>query len=177
MDQELIRSIKAGENHLLESFYKKNFPIVAHYIKQNNGNNEDAQDIFQESIIILVSKVKDPDFILTSALSTYLFSISKNIWLKHLRDNKFISTEQFNNNQHDIESPTDENADLNYENKVLNWIHLITKHCQRILKAIFFYNQPIEKLMIKMGWKNKHTASNQKYKCIQQLKKVKDKDE
>lgn len=177
MDQELIRSIKAGENHLLETFYKKNFPIIAHYIKQNNGNKEDAQDVFQESIIILVSKVKDPDFILTSALSTYLFSISKNIWLKYLRDNKFINAEQFDNNQHDIESSTEENEALNYENKVLSWLHLITKHCQRILKAMFFYNQPIEKLMIKMGWKNKHTASNQKYKCIQQLKKAKDKDE
>jgi hypothetical protein len=30
---------------------------------------------------------------------------------------------------------------------------------------------PLEQLMKKMGWKNKHTASNQKYKCIQMLKK------
>lgn len=102
MDQELIRSIKAGENHLLESFYKKNFLIVAHYIKQNNGNEEDAQDVFQESIIILVNKVREPNFTLTSALSTYLFAISKNIWLKHLRDDKFTNTEQFDSNWHDI---------------------------------------------------------------------------
>jgi hypothetical protein len=25
--------------------------------------------------------------------------------------------------------------------------------------------------MQQMGWKNKHTASNQKYKCVQMLKK------
>jgi hypothetical protein len=25
--------------------------------------------------------------------------------------------------------------------------------------------------MIKMGWKNKHTAANQKYKCIEQIKR------
>lgn len=177
MEQELIRSIKAGENHLLESFYKKNFPIISHYIKQNNGNKEDAQDVFQEAIITLIHKVKEPNFILTSTLSTYLFAISKNIWLKHLRDNKFISTEQFENELHDIESSSDESETLNHQNKMLNWLELITKHCQQILKAIFFYNQPIEKLMVKMGWKNKHTASNQKYKCIQQLKRVKEKDE
>jgi hypothetical protein len=28
-----------------------------------------------------------------------------------------------------------------------------------------------------MGWKNKHTAANQQYKCIQQVKKQKDKEE
>lgn len=176
-DQKLTRSIKAGENHLLESFYKKNFPIIAHYVKQNNGNEEDAQDIFQEAIIVLVGKVKKPNFILTATLSTYLFAISKNIWLKHLRDNKFIHTEQFDSNRHDVEISIDENETIHQENKVLGWLNLITQHCQEILKAIFFYNQPIDNLMIKMGWKNKHTASNQKYKCIQQLKKVKEKDE
>jgi len=29
----------------------------------------------------------------------------------------------------------------------------------------------MESLMIQMGWKNKHTADNQKYKCVQQVKK------
>jgi hypothetical protein len=30
-------------------------------------------------------------------------------------------------------------------------------------------------LMQKMGWKNKHTAANQQYKCLQQVKKQRDK--
>lgn len=89
-DQKLTRSIKAGENHLLESFDKKNFPIIAHYVKQNKGNEEDAQDIFQEAIIVLVGKVKKPDFILTATLSTYLFAISKNIWLNACHRSSFV---------------------------------------------------------------------------------------
>jgi hypothetical protein len=52
----------------------------------------------------------------------------------------------------------------------------ITRHCQNILKALFFYEVPMDNLMVKMGWKNKHTASNQKHKCIQQIKNVKEKE-
>jgi hypothetical protein len=31
----------------------------------------------------------------------------------------------------------------------------------------------MDSLMVKMGWKNKHTAANQKYKCMEQVKKEK----
>jgi hypothetical protein len=44
-------------------------------------------------------------------------------------------------------------------------------HCRNLIKAIFFYRVSMERLMVKMGWKNKHTAANQQYKCIQQLKR------
>jgi len=52
----------------------------------------------------------------------------------------------------------------------------ITRNCQNILRALFFYEEPMDKLMAKMGWKNKHTAGNQKHKCIQQIKNVKEKE-
>ena len=57
------------------------------------------------------------------------------------------------------------------EEKVQRWLYRVTENCQRILKAIFFYQEPMENLIVRMGWKNKHTAANQKYKCIEQVKK------
>lgn len=176
-DQELIESIKAGNNNLLEHFYNKNYAITAHYIKNNRGYEDDAKDVFQEAISILIQKISNPNFTQTSALSTYLFAISKNIWLKHLRDNRFVNIESFEDNCSEVELVTNDDEMIGREKKILNWFAQITKHCQRILESIFYYNESIETLMVKMGWKNKHTASNQKYKCIQQLKKIKEKDE
>jgi hypothetical protein len=57
------------------------------------------------------------------------------------------------------------------EQQLHNWLQKITRNCQRILKAIFFQQELMDSLMVKMGWKNKHTAANQKYKCIEQVKK------
>ncbi|WP_128331605.1 RNA polymerase sigma factor [Apibacter sp. HY039] len=176
MDQEIITNIRAGKSYLPKSFYNKNFSAVARYIMRNNGNIEDAQDVFHESFLVLIQKIRNPDFILTSTLSTFLFAIAKNIWLKRLRDNHFFRKESFDD-KHSIEFFPEASNNLTKENKVLLWLSQISNHCQKLLRAIFFYNQPIEKLMTKMGWKNKHSASNQKYKCIQQLKKAKRKVE
>jgi RNA polymerase sigma factor (sigma-70 family) len=152
--------------------YKSYFPSIASYIKQNLGNNEDAEDIFQEAILVLLQKVRDPDFILTSSLKTYLYAICKNLWLKRIRDNKVktTTTELSLINSQSETDHDDLETEKSNEVKVKTWLKKITKNCEYILKALFFYNEPMENLMAKMGWKNKHTASNQKHKCIKQIK-------
>jgi RNA polymerase sigma factor (sigma-70 family) len=165
-----LRNEKSSSFELLYTFY---FPSIASYIKQNQGNKEDAEDVFQEAIMVLLQKLRQNDFVLTSSLKTYLYAIAKNLWLKRLRDNKLIIVEnalEFENQETD--TPIFElYPEKTTQEKVENWLHKITSHCQHILKAIFFYNESMDSLMNKMGWKNKHTAANQKYKCIEQIKK------
>lgn len=168
-DNTLLDKLKTEESSSFELLYKFYFPSVASYIKQNLGNNEDAEDIFQEAIIVLLQKVRQSDFVLTSSLKTYLYAISRNLWLKRLRDNKIKFVEI---NDLDIETePFEIEQEKSNDEKVNSWLTRITENCQRILKAIFYYQEPMSSLMQKMGWKNKHTAANQQYKCIQQVKK------
>ncbi len=175
-DQLLLAKLKTEDGSSFELLYKLYFPSVASYIKQNLGNNEDAEDIFQEAIIVLLQKARQPDFVLTSSLKTYLYSVAKNLWLKRLRDNKVkISDADFILTNYASET-LDLEPEKSREEKVENWLLKITRNCQNILKALFFYEVPMNSLMVKMGWKNKHTASNQKHKCIQQIKNVKKKE-
>ena len=59
-------------------------------IMKNKGSIEDTKDVFQEAIMVLHEKVrvdiiqKDKKLVLTCKLSTYIYSVSKNIWLKRL---------------------------------------------------------------------------------------------
>ncbi|WP_433814005.1 RNA polymerase sigma factor [Flavobacterium johnsoniae] len=175
-DNALIEDLKMGESKSYRLLYQFYFPSIALYVKQNQGNNEDAEDVFQEAIIVLFQKVNEPQFVLTSSLKTYLYAVSKNVWLKKLRDNKIkiINDElSLSDYKNEIVSFEMEPENLR-EEKLENWLQKITSHCQNILKALFFYEMPMQNLMIKMGWKNKHSASNQKHKCIQQIKKIKD---
>jgi RNA polymerase sigma factor (sigma-70 family) len=175
-DNTLLDQLKAEKSSSFELLYKFHFPSVAAYVKQNSGNDEDAEDIFQETIIVLLQKVRQPDFVLTSSLKTYLYAVAKNLWLKRLRDNKIkIVDGEFSLTTYGTEIIEFE-PEKSQEEKVENWLQKITRNCQNILKALFFYEEPMENLMTKMGWKNKHTASNQKYKCIQQIKNVGEKE-
>ncbi|HZI00728.1 MAG TPA: sigma-70 family RNA polymerase sigma factor [Flavisolibacter sp.] len=169
-DDNLLDKLRKEESASYKLLYQFYFPSTANYIKQNSGSDQDAEDNFQETIIILLNKVRQPDFVLTSSLKTYLFSISKNLWLKKIRDAKRLNldTDLAAVPAQHLDNETGEN---NNEEKITTWLDKITAHCKRILKAIFFLGEPMDSLMTKMGWKNKHTASNQKYKCIEQIRK------
>jgi len=177
-DNSLLYNLKNEDNASFEVLYKSCFPSVASHITQNFGSTKDAEDIFQEAIIVLLQKIRHKDFVLTSSLKTYIFAIARNLWLKRLRDNKLIPVDNPAYYQRETESVTFElQSQSTKEEKLASWLTKITENCQRILKAIFFYNEPMGSLMQKMGWKNKHTAANQQYKCIQQVKKQKDKEQ
>jgi len=173
-DNILIDQLKNEDNTSFEILYRFYFPTIASYIKQNMGGIEDAEDIFQETIIVLLKKLRQTDFELTSSLKTYLFAISKNLWLKRLRNKSLISVADFEKYQLQTDVFSVEiQPEKTKEEKVDQWLSKVTTHCQGILKALFFFHEPMESLMKKMGWKNKKVAANQQYKCIQQVKKEK----
>ena len=176
-DNLLLNQLKTGENASVELLYKHHFPSISSYIRKNMGSKEDAEDIFQEAILVLLNKVKQHDFTLTSSLKTYLYAISKNLWLKRLRDNKLISADDLEPYQTESDTFSVELiTEKSKEEQVHSWLAKITANCQRILNALFMHNESMESVMKKMGWKNKHTAANQQYKCIQQVKREKEKD-
>ena len=177
-DNTLLDQLKAEESSSFELLYKFYFPSIASYIIGNSGNKEDAEDIFQEAIIVVLQKVRQPDFVLTSSFKTYLYAVAKHLWLKRLRDNKInIIDNGLSLTVYETETEAFElEAEKSKEEKIDNWLQKITRNCQNILKALFFYEEPMSSLMVKMGWKNKHTASNQKHKCIQQIKNEKEKE-
>lgn len=178
-DHTLLNQLKAEDSSSFELLYDFCFPAVASYIQQNLGNNEDAEDVFQEAIIVFLQKIRQSDFVLTSSLKTYMYAIAKNLWLKRLRDNKIKTVDDgLKLISFDLKTEVFEiEPEKTKEEKMESWLLKITRNCQNILKALFFYEVPMDNLMLKMGWKNKHTASNQKHKCIKQIKIIKEKEE
>jgi RNA polymerase sigma factor (sigma-70 family) len=174
-DDSLIESLRAGETSAYEWIYKKQYPAIARFVQRNHGNEGDAEDLFQESVLVLYQKITAPDFQLTSTLKTFLFAIAKNIWLKKLRDDKLvtISDDQLLSLQdsYDFASPEPSSEEVQHE-RLNAWMARITGHCQRVIRSIYFSHEPMDHLMVTMGWKNRHTAVNQKYKCIQQLRRA-----
>jgi RNA polymerase sigma factor (sigma-70 family) len=85
-DELLLNRLRAEENASFELLYAFYFPAIAAFVVQNRGSHADAEDIFQEAVMVLLEKVRQPNFELTSSLKTYLFAIAKYTWLKRLRE-------------------------------------------------------------------------------------------
>lgn len=97
LDEEIVAGLRKRDNRVLEYIYKNTFNPVKQLILNNAGSENDAEDIFQEALIIIFKKLKeDQKFVLTSAFTTYIYSISRLLWLKHLRNIKKIEIDPLN---------------------------------------------------------------------------------
>ncbi|MFT5999812.1 MAG: RNA polymerase sigma factor (sigma-70 family) [Neolewinella sp.] len=84
-DHTHILALRNGDFTILHQVYTDNAATISSWITKNNGSLADAQDTFQEGIIALHQKAKDPDFVLTCPLGALLFRICQNKWLYNLR--------------------------------------------------------------------------------------------
>ncbi len=172
-DQETFLGLKSKDNHAYEILYKFYYPSVKNFILKNNGCDDDAKDIFQETIIVLLEKVPKDDFNLTSSLKTYIFAISSNLWLKRLRDsNKMVKTEigTYEKYLSDYEE-AEEDIHRDHSNKIVKVFKMMTNKCIVLLKAIFYDDKNIDTITKDFGYTNKHNAQNQKFKCLEQARK------
>lgn len=178
-DRKTLAGLRNKDNRAYDTLYKFYFPMVESFILKNSGNSEDARDIFQETILVLLNKVATEDFELTSSLKTYLFSISSNLWLKRLRQARQMHTSSCDVLEHSPEhhaATAVEVACQVYEEptpaeKVMGFLSRITLKCQTLLKAIFFLRKDIHTITRENGYTSVHNAQNQKYKCLEQARR------
>ena len=171
-DTQLLDDLRAGNNRGFETLYRHCYPSIERFVLQNNGDRHQAKDLFQETLLIVLSALHDPAFQLTSSLKTYTFAISKNLWLKQLRTSarwtNLDDTAELNNVAASVETETPPTA---YET-VKAILAKLTAHCQALLSAIFFLRKEMTDIVQDEGYASVHSAQNQKYKCLQQARKV-----
>ena len=171
-DQKIIELIRSGRNDQALLALYKNFPAVKKLIRLNGGNAADAEDIFQEGLIILCRKVKDTSFVLTAQLSTYLFSVCRFLWKDELKKRKNHLTPDHNTELNDLPETEfkdwmEEEVQIKLAEKVINELG---DRCRELL--LLFYNSQLKlkDIAAKMGYSSENTAKNQKYKCLEAAK-------
>ncbi|RZS99457.1 RNA polymerase sigma factor [Aquimarina brevivitae] len=88
--QQKITGILKGDPVTLNSFYTKNFPAVKAYVVLNKGKVEDAEDIFQEALLLIYEKLSTEELSLYASIDAYCYGVCKNLWRNRLRNNKLV---------------------------------------------------------------------------------------
>jgi RNA polymerase sigma factor (sigma-70 family) len=171
-DKELFEGMVKADPRVLKFIYTENFPSIRQYVLLNKGNEDDAKDIFQDSMVILYKKIKRPGFELTSSLGTFLYSICRFVWLKELSSRKV----------HAIIENEDKNKELISDEKGI--IELIERNerlglykekfeelsddCKRVLK-MFLNKIPIKDITKAMGYSSDQHTKNRRFRCKKSL--------
>lgn len=72
---------------MLSAVYKQNFPAVSHYILQNNGEEQDAKDIYQEAVLVLWQNIQSGKISAeaNTNIAGFLFQVDKHKWMDKLK--------------------------------------------------------------------------------------------
>ena len=152
--------------------YRDYFAMSKYFIIKNSGSEAEAQDVFQDAIIALYEKTKDPQFKLSCTLKTYIYSIVRNLWLKALaKKKKTVSLTDFEQ-YYKVEIAEDHSEKDTKIDLILESIKLLGDQCKKILVSFYFEKKKMTLIAEELGYTNAENAKNQKYKCMQQLKKM-----
>lgn len=84
-DQRYINGLLTNDPKLVEEIYSRYAGKVKGMILSNNGNEDDAADIFQEALIDIYRKAAKGDFVLTCPFEALLVVICRNKWINQLQ--------------------------------------------------------------------------------------------
>ena len=168
-DQEIIQGIKSGESFAVKFLVRDFLPVIRYFISKNNGNDEDAKDIFQDALYIIIEKVYNNDLVLHGTLSTYLFAICKNLWLMALDKQKAAKNYELRRSSghqdHDFTETVDR---VFYENIFRQCFDEMDEVSQKILKMYWMEISPSE-IARKLGYTYGYVRKK-KSECMKELK-------
>jgi RNA polymerase sigma factor (sigma-70 family) len=171
-DGELIQQLLS--NHPLVSekawqkIYNLFFPAVENLITRSSGSEQDAVDIFQDTLIVLNSNIRRNVFKGQSSLKTYIYSIARNLWYKQLKQRGT----QVPLDENDQFASEDDIAGLANEELISRLLQELKPDCREILIEFYVNNRSMSELMTMFNVNSIQAAKNKKWRCLGYLVKL-----
>lgn len=181
-DVDLLAGLAEGNTHASRIIYETYYPIISKWIMAHSGELDQAQDTFQDGLIVLYQKSKDPEFCLTCKIGTYLFAICKRLWFKRFQKKSqqqvhhvdFADEEKGWDNYLASEE-TDVSQFLENEDQLVKLqasLEKLGEPCLQLIKLFYIEKLSMQEIAAQLSYANMETAKVQKYKCITRLKKL-----
>jgi RNA polymerase sigma factor (sigma-70 family) len=166
-------------NRPVRYLYDHYFEDTVTEIRLKGGTDEDAADIFQEAVLILIDKIKSGKFRHESSIKTFLAGIARNLWLfeKRTRERRTSREMHYSLNEY----ADNDFDDIDFENRIFSkpnteTIQEIFEHvgeiCSRILVGFYYDKSSIKDLLQRFNYQNEQVLRNRKARCMKKLKKL-----
>lgn len=175
-EKNIIHSIRTGANSIaLEYLYDISLKKVRQYIMKNSGSKEDANDIFQDAVIVLFNQIQMNKFNEVYSIDAFLYSVARNLWIDKVRRSKkfaiFDSTMETTIHSQELDQ-------LQYliqkekSTAMKQVFKLLDEKCQRILSYVIYEKRSMKEIKDLMGYSSEDVAKTNHYRCKQYLSKL-----
>jgi len=170
----LLQGLARNDKKAVETIYRDNYGMVQALIINNNGSTDDARDVFQEAMIVLYEKARSGTFELQCQIKTYMYSVSRRLWLKKLQQTKrytsdFGDPDSMVPVEDDLEDHVKRDQEFGMMEKAIQGLG---EPCKSLLEAFYIEKKNMHEIAGSFGYTNPENAKNQKYKCLIRLRKL-----
>jgi RNA polymerase sigma factor (sigma-70 family) len=137
-DNEIIECLRNRQSYVVHYLSDRYMPMVRLMVFQNGGSVEDARDIFQDGLIIMLEKLDNKEFALTCKFRTFLYCVCENLWKTVLDKRQAASNYISRRMEPEIEKDFTEQID-----------HELY---QEIFRDVFETLDPISKKILTLYW-------------------------
>jgi RNA polymerase sigma factor (sigma-70 family) len=169
-DRQILALIQAGRDDKALAKLYQHLPAIRRMIRYYGGTKQQAEDIFQESLIIFCRKAKaDPAFSLSSGIYPYLYSVCRFLWSDELKKSRRSNTISLDEAAQDntgkvVEDSLEEEARYRLAEQIISGL---ADRCRELLLMFYQGRIKLRDIATKMGYSSEQTAKNQKYKCLE----------
>lgn len=173
-DVQILEALKDAQtiNKALDWLYDVHYGMLEYFILQNNGNETDAQDTIQETMLVFVSMVNENKYRGEASIKSMLYSINRNVWLSELRrrKNRFQRDTIFESEKDaEIDDYSSEIIKMEGYKLMMDLFDRLGKGCKSILTLFYFDNLSMEEIVKKENISSEQVLRNKKYKCMKAL--------
>lgn len=181
-DQQILIGIMQNDErawkHICRNMKQGFVSILAQTFSFGNLSNEDIEDVFQESCILLMQKIKSGGVVISrqGALFSYLVQIGKLTACNIIRKRKDITTEDvvtISDNLHkeceDISVDEKQKSQDEFLDRVFD---SLPSDCKTLLKYFYWGHKPMDQIASILGMRNADSAKTKKNKCMNKFKDI-----
>ena len=172
----LIEALRRGDPPAFEALYRQYYRMVEDMVLRLSGTRNDAKDVFQDGLFVLVKKLREPAFVLSVKLSTFLYAVTRNIWLK--KNGKSTTEISFENQELAVFGLLEEDAETMSADEQEQLITTMNEKlqeleagCRSILLYAFYQKCSHAEIAKLMGY-TEAFVKVKKFRCLEYLRKL-----
>jgi RNA polymerase sigma factor (sigma-70 family) len=172
-DQDIVAGILSDRiDDVAYPLYQQYAGVVSAYVISNGGSRQDADDVFQETIVAFIDLVQRGKFRGEAAVKTLLVGIGRHVWLNEIKKRKSLDHrgEVYEKNKGtEEEDGTGQLYQRELHRRFLTLITRLGEPCRTILTLFYYENRSFREIVQETGYENEQVVRNRKYKCMKTL--------
>ena len=173
-DAELIEAISAGRelNNAIRYIYRQYSQATSSFIMQHGGSEQDADDIFQETVVAFIEVVQKGKYRMEASVKTFLNSIARNYWFNEIkkRDRSGLRDKQFEQSRDKNEADVSHHiTEMERKRQLRDLVDQLGDSCRKVLLLFYYENLSMKEMVDHLPYDNEQVVRNKKYKCLQAL--------